>query len=147
MRLIMTLVAAMFLSTCKGGEADESSAVQELAKANAAYDAALIAGDAAALDRLYADDFQLIRADAQVSNKDEQIRLMTQQIDLLDGKSDQVRTVMLGPNAALMSGRLTGRFRAGGKEASFVERYSAVWVREGGEWKVKHEHSSIAPTG
>jgi ketosteroid isomerase-like protein len=144
MRLIATLVAAVLLGGCEGAR-DDATARQELARANAAYDAALIAGDAAALDRLYADDFQLIRSDAQVSDKDEQIRLMTQQIDLIEGKSDQVRTVMLGPDAALMSGRLTGRFRADGKVESFVERYSALWVREGGAWKVKHEHSSIAP--
>lgn len=145
MRLIFTLAATLLLFGCHGREREDSSAVEELAKANSAYDAALIAGDAAALDRLYADDFRLIRADARVSNKADQIRAMTQQIDLIDAKSDQVRTVMLGPDAALMSGRFTGRFRADGKESSFVERYSAVWVREAGEWKLKHEHSSMAP--
>ena len=145
MRRITALVATLLLFGCGGGERDDSSARQELAKANAAYDAALIAGDAAALERLYTDDFRLIHADARVSNKGEQIRTMTERIDLIDAKSDQVRTVMLGPDAALMSGRLTGRFRADGEEASFVERYSAVWVREGGEWKVKHEHSSLEP--
>lgn len=145
MRFIMMLFATVSLGSCGGPERDDSRARQELAEANAAYDAALIAGDAAALNRLYADDFQLIRADAEVMNKDQQIRLMTQEIDLIDGESDQVRTIMLGPDAALMSGRLTGRFRADGKEESFVERYSAVWVREDGTWKVKHEHSSIVP--
>ena len=143
MRLTIMLVATALLGGC--GDRDDPGARQELARANAAYDAALIAGDAAALDRLYADDFQLIRADARVMNKDQQIRMMTQQVDLLHGKSDQARTVMLGPNAALMSGRLTGGFRADGREESFVERYSAVWVRDGGAWKVKHEHSSVAP--
>jgi ketosteroid isomerase-like protein len=53
---------------------------------------------------------------------------------------------MLGPDAALLTGRFKGRYRMGGKEADFTERYTSVWVREGKDWRVKHEHASLVPS-
>jgi hypothetical protein len=70
---------------------------------------------------------------------------MTKDVDLLDARSDDVRISMLGSDSALMTGRFTGRYRYRGEERDFIERYTAVWVRNGENWRLKHEHSSIQP--
>ena len=116
-----------------------------LSAANAAYDKALIAGDAVALEQVYTDDFQIIDDEAKVRGKQDQIRFMTEEVDLLEAQSDGVDGTMLGPDAALVTGSMTGRYRYQGKEDDFVERYTGVWVDQGGEWKMRHEHSSIVP--
>ncbi|MBA3527462.1 MAG: nuclear transport factor 2 family protein [Pseudomonadota bacterium] len=124
---------------------DSDQARRELEAANAAYDRALVAGDAAALAKVYTDDFQIIDDDAAIHGKQQQIEFMTTKVDLLDAKADDVRVTMLGPDSALLTGRFTGRYRMDGKENDFTERYTSVWVRKHGEWKVKHEHASLLP--
>lgn len=139
------MAVAALISACRAEGRDDGSALDSLKRANAAYDQALIAGDAVALDRFYTDDFQIIDDNANIHGKAGQINFMTKEVDLLSAKSDQVRITMLAPDSALMTGRFTGRYRYRGEERDFVERYTAVWVREKGDWKLKHEHSSLVP--
>jgi ketosteroid isomerase-like protein len=145
MKAWVLVAAGAAITGCSEPQADPEAAKRELAAANAAYDRALIDGDAATLQRIYTPDFQIIDDDANISGKQDQIRFMTQEVDLLHARSDDVRTTMLGPDSALMTGRFSGRYRYQGKDRDFIERYSAVWVRSDGAWKMKHEHSSIQP--
>ena len=124
---------------------DQAEALKALEAANAAYDKALIDGDAKALARIYTDDFQIVDDDGAVHGKQDQIDFMTRKVDLLSATGDDVRVTMLGPDSALVTGRFTGRYRMDGKESDFVERYTSVWVRQNGEWKVRHEHASLLP--
>ena len=70
---------------------------------------------------------------------------MTTKVDLLDAKSDDIKVTPLGPDAALITGRFTGRYRMDGKENDFTERYTSIWQRTEGDWKVRHEHASLLP--
>ena len=70
---------------------------------------------------------------------------MTEQVDLLEAKTDDVRITMLSPDVALLTGKLIGRYRLEGQENNFTERYTSIWVRDGQRWRIKHEHSSMAP--
>ena len=139
------LLAALVIGGCAKPPEDAATAQRALLAANAAYDRALIAGDAAALDRFYADDFRLIDDDGDIHDKRGQIAFMTRTIDLLQASSDDIKVSMLGPDAALVTGRLTGSYRAEGKQADFIERYTSIWVRDGDRWRLKHEHSSLSP--
>jgi ketosteroid isomerase-like protein len=149
MRAIQYLAPLLLLSACEAAAPDDSSVKQQLIAANAAYDKALLNGDAAALRRVYADDFQIISDDAEVHDKADQIQFMTTKVDLLQARSDDLKVAVLGPDAALVTGRFVGRYRMDGKENDFTERYTSVWVRDGKEWRIKHEHASLvpAPTG
>lgn len=133
------------LAACSGAVDTGEPSTADLQAANAAYDRALIAGDAVAIAGFYTDDFTIIDDDANLRGKPEQVRTMTEVIDLLEARSDDVQITPLGADAALLTGRFTGRYRAGGEENTFAERYTSVWVRKGGEWKVRHEHASLAP--
>ena len=145
MRFLVPIAAVSLLCACAQRAPDVQESKRALVAANEAYDRALIRQDAAALARIYADDFQIIDDDAVVHSKADQIRFMTKQLDLLEAKTDDVRIRMLGPDAALLTGRFSGRYRMGGKEADFVERYTSIWARDGKDWRLTHEHSSVVP--
>lgn len=143
MRWIMFLVL-MLAAGCAGpvgGEAAE--AVREVTAANAAKDAAMIRRDAAALGAFYTDDYRRFGDDGAVHERTWQVEFMTRRAQLLAARMDEVRVTMLAPDVALMTGRISGRFRMGGQEGDFVERNTAVWVQQGRRWRVRHEHGSM----
>lgn len=145
MKSLAIAFGALVLAACSP-PADINSAQPALEQANAAYDAALLARDAEALAQIYTDDFTFIGDNAEQRDKAAQIAYMTSDaIELLEARSTEVEVTMLGADAALVTGRLIGRFRAGGEEHAFTERYTSVWRRDGAEWRLRHEHSSLEP--
>lgn len=142
MRTLSVVVAMGLLAACTQPSTLRDNPEEQLRAANAQYDRALIDGDAAALNRYYTDDFQIIDDKGAVHNKKNQVQFMTEQVDLLNARGDDVRVTMLGPESALVTGRFSGRYRYKGKEEDFTERYTSVWVRKDGQWRVRHEHSS-----
>ena len=145
MRVSVLIAALGLLSACEDGASNTGAAVSALRAAMAQHEKALIAGDAAALDRAYGNDYRMIDYEAKIADKQRQIQLMTKEADLLHGRSDDVRISMLGQDHALVTGRFTGRYRYRGEEADFTERYSSLWVRDGENWRLKHEHTSMQP--
>jgi ketosteroid isomerase-like protein len=145
MRALSLMVATGLLAACNQQSPAQDNAEEQLRAANAQYDQALVAGDAAALNRYYADDFQIIDDDGAVHDKKNQVQFMTQEVDLLNARGDDVKVTMLGRDSALVTGRFAGRYRYKGKEENFTERYTSVWVRKDGQWRVRHEHTSLLP--
>lgn len=116
-----------------------------LLRTNLEYDAALVAGDAGALERLYAEDFVYLGPGAVVRDKRAQIAAFADgTIDLLEGRSDDVAVRRYG-DTAVMTGRFTGRVLDRGREYAFKERYSAVWVLDDGRWRLVLEHGTVVP--
>lgn len=149
MRGALMAMGAMLIAGCGPTAADNPgegrTAAEAVISANAAKDRAMIARDAEALAAFYTDDYRVIDNRAEIHDKQNQVDFMTKSVELLSAKSDEVAVEMLAPNAALVKGRLTGRYRLDGKEADFVERYTGVWVKQGESWRVKHEHGSMEP--
>lgn len=143
MRGIVPTLALVALIACSKSQPDMASVERMLVAANEAKDRAMVAGDAADLERFYTADYRVIDDDGIVHDKRNQLQFMTREIDLLDAVSDEIEVRMLGQNAALLTGRMTGRYRTKGKEISFAERYTSVWVTEDNRWRVRHEHSSM----
>ena len=145
MRALVLVVVTGLLAACNHQSAAQDNPEDQLRAANAQYDQALIEGDAAALNRHYTDDFQRIGNDGAVHDKRNQMQFMTQEVDLLDARGDDVKVTMLAPDSALVTGRFVGRYRYKGKEEDFTERYTSVWIRKDGQWRVRHEHASLVP--
>ena len=145
MRAIASLATLALLAACQNGDADQASAETAIRAANAEYGKALLDGDAAALEQHYTDDFQIIDDDAEMHGKKGQIEFMTREVDLLQTREDDVKVTMLGPDSALVTGRVTGRYRYQGQEDDFTERYTSVWQRQDGRWRLRHEHGSLVP--
>jgi ketosteroid isomerase-like protein len=145
MRALTLMVATGLLAACNDQSTAQDDPEVQLRAASAQYDQALIEGDAAALNRHYTDDFQRIGNDGAMHDKKSQVQFMTQEVDLVNGQGDDVKITMLGPDGALVTGRFAGRYRYKGKEGDFTERYTSVWVRKAGQWRVRHEHASLVP--
>ncbi|MBA3512429.1 nuclear transport factor 2 family protein [Sphingomonas sp.] len=145
MRALSLMVATGLLAACNQQSTKQDNPEDQLRAANAQYDQALIEGDAAALNRYYTEDFQIIDDDGAVHDKKNQVQFMTKEVDLLNARGDDVKVTLLGPDSALVTGRFSGRYRYKGKEEDFTERYTSVWVRKDGQWRVRHEHTSLLP--
>ena len=145
MRALTVMVATGLLAACNRQSTVQDNPEDQLRAASARYDQALIEGDAAVLNRHYTDDFERIGNDGAVHDKKNQVQFMTQEVDLLNGRGDDVTVTLLGPDSALVTGRFVGRYRYKGKDGDFTEQYTSVWVRKDGQWRVRHEHASLVP--
>ncbi len=131
MRPSISILPLLVLTACGETRSEQAPAKDAVLAANAAKDEAMIARDAAGLARFYTDDYQVIDDDAKVHDKRDQVQFMTEEVELLKARSDDVRVSMLAPDTALVTGRLTGRYRMNNKESDFTERDTGIWVREG----------------
>jgi ketosteroid isomerase-like protein len=114
----------------------------ELLKANRAYDEALVRGDAAALDRLYSDDFVYTTFDGDVRDKAQQLAFTRSgDLKLESGQSDDVRIRIYG-NTAVMTGRFTAKGKFKDRVIDIRERYTAVWLKKGGRWQLVAEQGN-----
>jgi uncharacterized protein (TIGR02246 family) len=136
------LVASAVLTGCG---MDRSDAERELRDANARYDRAIIDGDAAALGDLLADDYVYVTAEGGIESKAQQIARLTAPHFRLRSAGSQDVTVRWIGDAALVIGRFPGEVQAGGSSLRFNERYSSLWTREDGRWRLRHEHASLIP--
>lgn len=142
----LAVLGMLLLSGCVTDAALETRKTA-LAEANGRYDAALLAADAAALDAIYAEDFQYFGSGGVVRDKRTQIAAMTsEQVDLLEGRSSDVDIRIYG-NTAVLTGKFVGRTRVAGREFGFSERYSTVWVNERARWRLVLEHGTIVEDG
>lgn len=145
MRTFSVGVTLGLLAACNQPPTVRDNPEGQLRAANDRYDRALVDGDAAALNRYYTDDFQRIGNDGAVHDKTNQVQLMTEEVDLLNGRGSELSVTMLGPDRALVTGRFAGRYRHKGNEDNFTERFTSLWVRKDGEWRIRHEHASLVP--
>lgn len=149
MRIATTMVVSLPLAGCANAVADNpqdhKAAIEAVTAANTAKDHAMIARDPQALASFYTEDYRVIDSRADIHGKKNQVDFMTKAVELLKADSDQVKVEMLAPDVALVTGRMAGRYRMNGKESGFVERYTGIWVKQGANWRVKHEHGSMQP--
>ena len=145
MRNTSIVLTILMLTGCSASSANPANSEAEILAVNEAYNRALVEGDALALNLLLTNDFRSIDDDAGIHDKRDQIEFMTTEIDLIHARGDEVEVAMLGPDAALVTGRFIGRYRYKGTETDFTERYTSIWVRDGERWRVMHEHASIQP--
>lgn len=141
-------LAALALAGCgaAGAPADRSEAERSLREANAAYDRAIVTADPAALDALLADDYQYVTPEGAVRDKATQIATLTSgRTQVMSAGSEEVAVRWIG-DEALVVGRFPARVTMGGRSFALDQRYSALWSRQDGRWRLRHEHASmIAP--
>ncbi|HKV35093.1 MAG TPA: nuclear transport factor 2 family protein [Pyrinomonadaceae bacterium] len=134
--LLLTITPVAFSQTSKKTE-------RELIEANREYDEALVRGDVTILERLYSEEFVYTTPDGEVRDKAQQLAFMrTGDLRLESGQSDDVRVRIYG-NTAVMTGRFTatGKFRD--KSIDIRERYTAVWVKKAGRWRLVAEQGNL----
>ena len=141
----LALVAVVVAGTSLifSATAAPSEAERELQEANQRYDEAIMRGDVAALERLFADEFIYTSPKAEVLDKKQQIAALSSGgLKLTGAKSDDVRIRIYG-ETAVMTGRFTARAERAGKTEMIEERYTAVWVRRDGPWQLVAEQGNL----
>ena len=142
MKLILAFIALLVSMASVTPGQTPSRVERELLKANRAYDEALVRGDAAALDRLYSNEFVYTNFDGEIRTKAQQLGFTRSgDLKLESGQSDDVRIRVYGYTAVM-----TGRFTAKGKFKDRVidvrERYTAVWIKKRGRWQLVAEQGN-----
>ncbi len=120
----------------------QSRSAREVLAANEAFDRAIVTRDADAYKRIMADDFIFTAADGKVSDKKGEIEgVRTRPLTFESGKSDDVRVRVYG-NTAVVTGRFTAKGKNDGRDITFIERYTAVFVKRGGRWQMVAEQAT-----
>ena len=134
--LLLTILSVAFGQTSKKTE-------QELLTANREYDEALVRGDAATLERIYSDEFIYTTPDGEVRDKAQQLAFTrTGDLRLESGQSDDIRLQVYG-NTAVMTGRFTAKGKFRDKNIDIRERYTAVWIKREGRWRLVAEQGNL----
>ena len=104
--------------------------------AEQAFFAALLAGDVTTLDRLLADDFQIVDVmRGGLTAKSELLAaLETGSVRFLEIEPDETRVRMYG-EAAVVTGRTRMRMSIGPEQAEVRSRYTHVYVWQSGAWR------------
>lgn len=139
MKLLLVVTGLMLFAFAASAQ---SKAEREVLAANAAFDRAIVARDAVAYERILADDFILTGADGTVSDKKVEIaKVRSGDLTFESGKSDDVRVKVYG-NTAVVTGRFTAKGKNAGRDFTFVERYTAVFVKRNGRWQMVAEQAT-----
>ena len=116
--------------------APSSSAIDQLTKQATAWDKAIVAKDRAAIEANMSDDFRQIGGNGEVETKrsfvDDRVA-PDLQIDPYTVEEFEVRVY---GDAALLTGRMRISGRYQGKPIAGHYRYTDIYVRRDGRWKV-----------
>lgn len=108
--------------------------------------AAMIAADAAAMRRWFADDLVYVHSSGQVEDRDQLIEsIASGRIRYLAIAPDEREVVQLGHGSALVRGR--GRFQVstGAQTLELQIRYLAVYGSDDGAWRLRSWQSLRTP--
>ena len=116
--------------------------VEEIKKVDQERIHAQVHADAAALDRIYADDFIGIGPSGTLRTKKEVLADFTsKKLTFQSITTDDVRIRVYG-NAAVETGLSTMKGQDFGKVVPEENRFTRVWIKEGGRWRLVSNHYS-----
>ena len=117
----------------------------DLAKAVHEYDQAQINGDPSELERLLADDYTLINSAGAAETKAQFISESVGVGNKLDPFTIEQPVEKIWSDGAIMGGvaRLTGL--SGGTHFAVTLRFTDVWAKREGKWRVVYSHASRVP--
>lgn len=137
------VITLLVVSQSTNSSANQTSqAEQEVLKLNKEYDEAIVRRDAAAFDRLMADDFSYTSSDGEVVTKaQEMANLKSGDTKLESGQSHDTQVRVYG-DAAVVTGRWASKGTRKGKAFDDHERYTTVYVKRDGRWQIVSDHTS-----
>lgn len=116
--------------------------VEEIKKVDRERIQAQVNADAVALDRLYADDFIGVGPSGTVRMKKDVLSDFTSgRLKFQSITTDDVRIRVYG-NAAVETGLSTMKGQDAGKVVPEENRFTRVWIKQGGRWRLVANHYS-----
>ncbi|MFO1503767.1 MAG: nuclear transport factor 2 family protein [Steroidobacteraceae bacterium] len=105
---------------------------------------AAIARDRAALDRIFAPDFQIVNPSGVVASKEELLALLLGGTSPYRSAVYQTDTVRVYRDVVVSTGLETVVPNTGAQAGQQVRRrITQVWKREGGDWRLALRHATI----
>lgn len=108
--------------------------------------AAQLAADVVALDRLIADDLLFTGPDGKLGTKAQDLAAhRSGVIRIREHAPSELRVRRLGIDAAIVALRTRLLVEVNGSPVHGMYRYTRVWAREGGRWRVAGGHVASVP--
>ncbi|MGQ0533183.1 MAG: nuclear transport factor 2 family protein [Caulobacteraceae bacterium] len=141
----MALITTACTAPAPSAPASEAALSPDLATASGRYEEAQIAGDAAALNELIANDYVLVGSDGARQSKAELIAFWT-----AEGFDPAPVTVTepiehVWTDGAALGGTVTLSWTQDDAPMSVTIRYIDVWALRDGEWRVVYGQSTRVP--
>ncbi len=146
-RLIsLTVVLAVVSASSSAQDKKQAAAVAELTRLESVWNDAHVKGDAAALDKLWDDDLVVTVPDMPVMTKAESLEIWKSgRMKFHSYKTSDIRIRVYG-DSAIVTGQLERRRTNNVNEFEDDWRFTKVYVRRGGKWRVAAWHGSHVGT-
>lgn len=102
---------------------------------------ALVAGDVAAIDRLYSDDYTSVVA-STFRTKAEVLADLKSGVLKLEASNNDETNVRVYGNTAVVTGKSTSKVQDRGEDRSGQAYFTRVYVNHMGRWRIVANHSS-----
>jgi ketosteroid isomerase-like protein len=123
------------------------SPVEAVMRVDATRLRAMMAGDGAALGRVFSDAIIFSHSDGRLETKAEYIKNMTAgDTAYAEAKTSAVKTLQATPDVVVLLGRQTMRKKLGPQWSDLDLRFMSVWRNEGGTWRMV-AWQSLRPAG
>jgi len=141
--VVLLATASLTVAQTENGSTRDNSSVHDaIRKLDNERIQAQIHADAAALDRLYADDFIGVGPSGTVRTKPQVIADFTSgRLKFQSITTDDVQVRVYG-NTAVETGRSTMNGQDEGRTVPQLTRFLRVWVKQRGRWRLVANHYS-----
>ena len=140
MRAALCGIGPFLLVFMVAGPSPAADPKDEIASLSKAYDAALKARDAKALDKLFDDDGQfVVQPDGRLMGKKDYIAWLTRAQVTYETADSTIGSIRVYGDAAIEAGTWTSIGTEDGKPKTARERYTSVWVKKAGSWVLTSE--------
>jgi ketosteroid isomerase-like protein len=113
---------------------------KEVRQAEQARVDALLKGDAAALGRMWSDDFTMITYRGELRNKNHRVAALKSGTTKYEAIANDIVDLRIYGDTALVTGYATRKGEEAGKKMAGLFRFSRLWVKKDGRWQLVHLH-------
>ena len=142
MFLALLLVAFSVIQTSPAASAKDDGDQKELERLEAEWNGAHVRGDAAALDRIFAEDLVVVVPGMRVMTKADSLGMFTSGGMKFERYETSETKVRAYTDTAIVTGRLRRTRVIAGATADDDWRFTKVYVRRDGRWQVVSFHAS-----
>lgn len=142
--LSVVIIVALTSTTKSFSQGTHGADTRELERLEAVWNGAHERGDADALEKLWADDMEVVVPRMPVLRKPDALKFARSgRMKFLSYRTSDIH-VRVYDNAAVVTGRLERTRSMNGQEISDDWRFTKTYVREGQQWRVVSFHASEA---
>jgi uncharacterized protein (TIGR02246 family) len=100
-------------------------------------------GDSKVLDAIFDDQLVVVMPDGSMRGKAEEMAFLKpkEPNEFVSVGNDEIQIRVIG-DAAIATARAKIRRRMAGKESQIAFRYTSVWIRQDGRWRIAAIHTS-----